>query len=424
MVGICVAAFSSVWADPMFSESERTAIVTFWNEPGRYTVTAPADVIKKGVWQPRLTVEGSRWLQRYQRSLSQANEKERREWEAWVKVRTARDEALAKAGCDLANNVVRGGVSFEQPAPTVGEPVLMPAGLVAAAGNAPPIVAAAAPLRAIVAFDDSSYEYTDHVPIRHSFVYYRFSEGTVGYGPRLSAMPESELDALFGEAGMTASEAKVAKAVSKLEGGFETINTYDTGYISVGFIQFTTGEAGRGSLIGVMRWLYDRHPVEYGRFFRRYGIEVTADRMLVVVDPSTGVELTGADAVLKAIQDKRLIAVFQRAGRLCREFRIAQIAVAKSHYWAGDLEFTVTVTGVPVTARVGDIIRSEAGLATLYDRRVNRGNISPFTETVQELVDRRKLTSIEQIAEYEREIVAKMRYRVDFLNDASLSQPE
>ena len=66
-------------------------------------------------------------------------------------------------------------------------------------------------------------------------------------------MPDARLKALFAAAGFTGSEQRVMKAVSRLEGGFDSVNTYDTGFVSIGFIQFITEGEGKGSLLEVLQ---------------------------------------------------------------------------------------------------------------------------------------------------------------------------
>ena len=92
-----------------------------------------------------------------------------------------------------------------------------------------------------------------------------------------------------------------------------------------------------------------------------------------MVDPATGAELSGPDAVHKIVDDKRLIAIFQRAGRHSHAFKVAQVKIAKSHYWPAEDQFTVVLDGRTITGRVSDVIHTEAGMATLFDRKVNRG---------------------------------------------------
>jgi hypothetical protein len=222
---------------------------------------------------------------------------------------------------------------------------------------------------------------------------------------------------------MSPSEQRIARAVSRLEGGFETINTYDTGYVSVGFIQFVTMETGRESLSEVLAWEKGNHADDYARDFHRLGVDVDEAGQLAVVDPATGAALVGPDAVLKVIEDKRLTAVFQRAGRHSRAFRVAQIRAAKAHYWPANDPVTVMVNGRPLSGTVSDVIRSEAGIATLFDRKVNRGTIAPFAEVVAGVMAAHGLASLPGAAAYEREIVAQLKYRADFLADRTLSQP-
>src|SRR5438045_1977717 len=56
----------------LFSQDERSSLVQFWAAPGRYTVSVPDDAAKKGLYQVRLTVAGSKWLWDYnhKRNLS------------------------------------------------------------------------------------------------------------------------------------------------------------------------------------------------------------------------------------------------------------------------------------------------------------------------------------------------------------------
>jgi hypothetical protein len=165
-------------------------------------------------------------------------------------------------------------------------------------------------------------------------------------------------------------------------------------------------------------------PDDFARDFHRFGIDVTDDGTIDVVDPVTAAELTGPDAVRKLVDDKRLIAVFQRAGRHSDDFRIAQIQVAKSHYWPADDPIVINCCGLNVTGKVSDVIRSEAGIATLFDRKVNRGTCEPITAVITKLMQDKGLATLDQAADYERDIIKSLKYRTDFLKDSSLSQPQ
>lgn len=423
---LCVGARPA----PLFKEDERTRIVAYWNAPGRYEHGMPADAAAP--WQVRLTPDGSAWFLAYQRALrgvgktppnqDAAATPATADWETWVKAKLVHDRWVASQTADAANTARdnHSASAAQYPPPAPGP---MPAGLVEAAGNAPSFAEPCVPLKYKVTFDDDeTFEYKDHVSFRERFAYYRLPQGTVAYGTALGDMSDAELTPIF-TSGMTPSEARIARAVSKLEGGFETVNTYDTGYVSIGFIQFITASDGKGSLAQVLAYQKKYAIVDFLIEFHRYGIDVNDDGEIVALDPSTGGEVSGAAAVMKIIEDKRLTAVFQRNGRHSKAFRNAQIAIAKRIYWPSDLPVTVTVNGAEITGVVSDVVKSEAGLATLFDRKVNRGNILPFPDVVTQVMTHHKLKTLAAAAAYERDIIAQMKYRTDFLADTTLSQP-
>jgi hypothetical protein len=81
------------------------------------------------------------------------------------------------------------------------------------------------------------------------------------------------------------------------------------------------------------------------------------------------------------------------------------------------------VDGAVLAGKVSDIVKSEAGLATLFDRKVNTGNINLFSTVVAQVAGEVHPAALADLAKYEFEIVDRMRYRRDYLSDASLSQP-
>jgi hypothetical protein len=273
-----------------------------------------------------------------------------------------------------------------------------------------------------VTFDDSdSYRYIDNVLLPQAFAYYRYPLGVAVSGLRA---PDSETAAVFAAAGMSDSERRIASAVSKLEGTFEAINTYDTGSVSVGFIQFITLDDGKHSLSEVLQQQKRDRPDDFATDFHRFGIDVTGDGVIDVIDPSTGAELTGPEAVHKLVDDKRLIAVFQRAGRHSTAFRVAQVCVAKSHYWPADDPIVINTGTQTLNGKVSDVIHSEAGIATLFDRKVNRGTCEPISAVVAKVMLAHGVSSLADAAQFEREIITALKYRGDYLKDPTLGQPE
>jgi len=407
----------------LFSASERAALVSFWNAPGRLVVAPPAG----DRWQVRLTPEGSEWLLAWQRAqgagkipptqTAAPTEGPAAEWDRWVAARVEFDRACAQRVADCANGRAA-------PASLPPHPGPIPQGLLAAVGNPPAFARAVAPLQHTICFDTGEqFAFLDHVAVRPRYAYYRFPQGVMHAGTPLRSLPERELESLFAEAGMGASEMRVFRAVSGHEGGFESINTYDTGYVSVGFIQFACLGGGGGSLGRLLLHHKLRRPGDFARDFRRYGVEVSAAAVIVVVDPASGAELAGPGAARAIIEDKRLAAVFRRAGAASRGFAASQIEAARALYWPGEDGFRVQVGEREIAGKVSDVVRSEAGLATLLDRKVNRGSIEPFAEVLARVMSAHGIATLEDARRCEREIIAALRYREDYLANPGLSQP-
>ena len=438
------ASFLAADAAPVFTDAERGDLVVYWNQPGRYHIGLPPDAAKRGVWQARLTPEGSTWLWNYQRVIGAGKlppnqdpalfGTQMADWKSWVQARIACDQWQAQAAADAANALLgtpppaadggkrRAAASAPTDKMPPAPPGPIPGGLLAVAGNPPPLAAAVTPMQYDVLFDDGeALSYNDQVAVRSNFAYFRFPHGVAVYG---KPQRDEELDPIFTAAGMTPSEERIMRAVSRLEGSFESINTYDTGFVSVGFIQFITFDDGKHSLIEVLQQEKTDKPDAFAQDFHRFGVDVNGEGQIVAVDPATGAELSGPEAVHKLIDDKRLIAVFQRAGKHSAAFRLAQVRVAKSHYWPMDDPIMVTVAGQTLTGKVSDVVASEAGIATLFDRKVNRGNIAPLADVVGQVMAAHNLTALADVPPYEREIIAGIKYRVDFLKEATLSQPK
>ncbi len=432
----------------IFSDSERAALVTFWAAPGRLQQSVPQDAQSKGIWQVRLTPDGSAWLLKYQNAIGAkgapptaapavitVTQSDKVAWKQWVQNRIAADRARAQASARASNEAFM----ISAPAPSIKlggpqaartgqadigqlpEPGPIPPTLLAAIGNAPPFAAAVVPMQYVVTFEDGeAYKYTDNPAMSPSYAYYRFPQGVAVYN---APAGDGDTREVFAAAGLTESEQRVAAAVSRLEGSFESINTYDTGFVSVGFLQFITFEDGKHSLAEVLNREKADKPDAFATDFHKYGIDMSPDGVITAVDPNTGAELIGPEAVHKIVDDKRLIAVFQRAGRHSRAFRVAQVMIAKSRYWPADDAISIQTGPKVLTGKISDVVRSEAGIATLFDRKVNRGTCAPIADVVAKVMRDHGLTRLKDACVYELEIVKALKYRGDFLADATLSQP-
>ncbi len=429
----------------MFADNERARLVVYWNSPERYKVSLPSDARQKGAWQVRLTPEGSLWLWKYQNALGVGKvapttdftkvAPQAAEWKQWLDKKIDSDYWKAQTAAESANLALLAPPSPATPDSATAIPVAakpippdpgpIPPALLTLVGNPPSFANIVTPLQHTITFDDGeTLAYKDNIKVGNPrYAYYRFPQGVVSYGASLKTMLDTELNPIFEGAGFAANELKIAKAVSILEGGFDSINTYDTGFVSVGFIQCITAADGRGSLTQVLQKEKADRPADFDKDFRQYGLDVTPDGTLTVIDPGTGAELAGKDAVMKVVEDKRLTAVFQHAGRRSLAFRIAQVQIARSVYWPANDPVNIMLNGKAFKCRVCDVVKSEAGMATLFDRKVNRGNIKPFEDLLTKIMAKYRLDSLSKVVAYEKELIQGLQYRTDFLADATLSQP-
>jgi hypothetical protein len=236
-------------------------------------------------------------------------------------------------------------------------------------------------------------------------------------------MPSATVNALFDKAGVSDSEQRVFKAVSLLEGGLDSVNTYDTGNVSVGFIQFAALDAGAGSLGQLLLRYKQQDPDGFRKFFRAYGVEVTAEGKLAALEARSGQTVTGPSAAKAIILDKRLIAAFQHAGQKSTAFQIAQLQTAKALYYPANDPVTATVAGRTYSGKVSDIFTTEAGLATLMDRKVNTGKLGNLNQLVSQKMAANRYDSVSDCRPFEFELIRSLKFRYDFLADLTLSQP-
>lgn len=421
---------------PLFTPEEITTISNYWNTKERYAVGPSDTAQKEGEWVVRLTPEASTWHWRYQRAVSKteklpptqreivAPDQRTKAWEKWVAAKVAYDRANAMQEAQLLNATPQQRATL--PAIVIpAHPGDAPPGLKEEIGDPPPFAAVVRPQKHTVRFDDGfQVGYHDNVKVGNPrYAYVRFAEGVNSGGVAIRNWDKNSLNTLFARAGMTPFEQKVARAVSQLEGGFDSINTYDTGYVSIGFIQFASLSNGGGSLGELLRHYKTSNPAGFYSDFHRFGIEVTNDGILAVIDTDSKKEVYGPQANERIIADKRLTAVFQRAGKTSDGFRIAQIQAAKKRFYPANYTIRFKLNEKEITGKVSDIIKSEAGMATLFDRSVNTGNIRLLNSVLPKFMQEKKLTSLEQLLPYESEIIKRMKWRHDFLQDTSLSQP-
>ena len=439
IAALCLAPASSQVADPteaapepLFTAEEAQNVSDFWRTSGRYLISFANN---DAPYQVRQTAEGSTWLlDYYRKARSQSSEKiipgraptatnERQiEWNEWIDQRYAYDEYRAAQSAHNLNASLgyTGSVSLR----AVADPGPCPADLRDFAGEPPAFNFATAVRQHTVQFDDLALTYQDNVKVRRKYAYYRFPAGVMDVGERMSNTGIENVRPLFEKAGVDDSKLRVMAAVSLLEGGFDSINTYDTGYVSVGFIQFACLSGGGGSLGQVLLTMKTTDPEAFQQDFRRFGLDVTPEGRMVALNLSTGQETIGADAAQTIIKDRRLTAVFQRAGRISEPFRLAQIQTALELYYPANDHIHIPLGTKTVVGKVSDIIKTEAGMATLMDRKVNTGSLGEFERAVSGIMLSYNLKRLDEVAAFEHELIQAMVYRDNYLEEGDLSKPK
>ncbi|MBL8065315.1 MAG: hypothetical protein JNM34_05595 [Chthonomonadaceae bacterium] len=436
----------------VFSQKDKSEILKLWSTKCSYE-SVPAGAAGSE-WVVRLTPTGSKWIRELYRQFQstkvvptsdpRGGTDEQQEWIAWLDRQVERDWSAAEDQATRLNQgqdqtvppsggTARPTTTFSRragtdrtgrapsPAPNPQDPC--PARLVGLIGAPPKFAAPVRPFRHTVKLaDGSTLVYTDNVKVRPKYAYYRFAAGVNSEGRAVASWSQSELSSLFAACGLTQVERNVMKTVSVKEGGFDSVNTYDTGYVSVGFVQFASLAEGSGSLGEMMALYKSTRPQAFYNDFERYGLSVSGST-LVAIDLETGDERTGSEANAQIIADKRLIAVFQRAGQKSRDFQIAQVQSAKEQFYPANDTCRLTLGGQTCDVRIGDVFSSEASLATLMDRKVNTGNIRVVKDVLERLATEYNITTKEDLSSLEFVATRALAWRTDYTNSTALSRP-
>jgi hypothetical protein len=423
--------------EPLFTPDEIVQVKNFWSEPNRHVVSFLPDSDINGPYQPRLSPEGSTWLLKYFKAKGSggkivptetpaANSDRQKVWDAWIDSEYNWDEWQATIrSWDLNQKAT--GRRLPDPVPPTGlkppQPDPIPADLKQLAGEPPKFVEAVTPRLFKTSFPDFIHIAPDNTKVRRKFAYYRFREGIMDAGTPIRPQLD-KLVPLFEKAGVDESKLRIFSAVSSLEGGFDSINTYDTGYVSVGFIQFASLGGGSGSLGQVMLDMKKESPVDFQNNFRRFGLDVTPKGELAALNLETGQIKIGSEANAEIINNRRYGSTFVRAGKFCEAFKLAQIRVAMSQYYPAEDTVTVTLNGVPQTGKIKDFITTEAGLATLMDRKVNTGKYGDLVQILENMAADYGFTSLKDFAKLEYQITRAMIWRKDYTGpEYALTKP-
>lgn len=191
-----------------------------------------------------------------------------------------------------------------------------------------------------------------------------------------TASPSALARSDYEKQGLTAAQAAALQLVSTFEGNFDAINTYDRANVSVGFIQF----AGSRGLPPYIALLKARHAAKFRDLLQKFGIDaefaVSSGAMtgarVVVLDPAGTRVLRGTAAETAIRDDKRLTTALILSGR-DRDVQLVQIESAIRGYVRPALETTVAPSTRGGSVRLGDVMRSQKGMAALFDRAIQEG---------------------------------------------------
>ncbi len=407
-------------------------VQNFWKSPGRYQLRAHPQMSSLGLFQVRLTIEGSKWLYDYEKkrrivktppgAISPPLTSIEQIWETWINGKIAFDRANSALEARKRNVLEMGSNLPALVIPT--DPGMPPSDLVAKFGEPPVFSEVVRPAQHVVKLDGKEFVALDNPVMRARYSYYRFSNGIMSMGEKVSTIPIATQDALMKDAKISQSQRKVLNAVSLLEGGFDSINTYDTGYVSAGLIQFACLPKGSGSLGQVLLCQKNADPKSFNKDFQKLGIDVKADGQLIAINIDSGQLNQGPAAAAEIINDPRLASAFQRAGRISKPNRIAQLKIAMEMYYPGNDVILVFVNGTAIKGKVSDVFKSEAGLATLMDMKVNTGELGKLSGFVTTIMNREKFVAVADCSRFEKELVRLLAYRKNYLLDKSLTQPQ
>lgn len=191
---------------------------------------------------------------------------------------------------------------------------------------------------------------------------YKGNSGHVYYG---SLRPDADtIQQELERLGLPSEDARILAAVSGHEGGFDTIQTYDSAKFTWGFIQF----AGTGGLHNVMTNIKAQAPNEFQEYFGIYGIDVADGKVIVHKD---GQVLDGQNALNELHDNPELWGGFLRASQ-DPTIQTLQVKTAYDSYYQPIMNEQVSLGGQTYT--LGELFKdNDYGRAMLFDRAVQRG---------------------------------------------------
>ncbi|MFV0645743.1 MAG: S8 family peptidase [Sphingomonadaceae bacterium] len=176
----------------------------------------------------------------------------------------------------------------------------------------------------------------------------------------------ANVTAVVAASGLGADSRAILDIVSRHEGTFSSVNSWDRAVVTFGFIQWTFGSGGNGSLVGLLDAFRQHDASAFADYYEKYGIGTDGGEAVLL--QRDGTRLTGGDAARAIRTDVRLMAVISRAGTHAG-FQTVQVAHAHAHKIVAMRQSRIS--GYPV--RAGDVVSSVYGTGIMADRAVHSG---------------------------------------------------
>lgn len=220
--------------------------------------------------------------------------------------------------------------------------------------------------RYTITVGDTTVRLHDHVEAYATII----DKGLEGSATRSATTGSKTVDELVdADATISASNKAILKLVSSFEGKFSSVNTWDIADVTWGFIQWTTGQGGKGSLIDTLLACKAQSPDAFRARLSRYGIDVEKSRGIVLTLPD-GTVKTGKEAAKHIQVDPTLTAILSASGE-DPEFKVAQLRHANDKVGKEVLRSKITIAGK--TVKLGEILTSELAVGGAFNRAVHAG---------------------------------------------------
>ena len=186
-------------------------------------------------------------------------------------------------------------------------------------------------------------------------------------------------DATLARAGLGASLRRVLRAVCVNEGGFDAVNTRDSGVLSFGLLQWCLGAGtGAGELGGLLARIAREEPASFERYFRAHGLDVDDTAWLEGVVQRCHLRLDGRRLDDEASRNALRAPLW--AYRFWRAAHDARIRRCQLRHAAARIDSFLPLPRAALGGRrVAELLSSELGVALLLDEHVNRPAHVPAT---------------------------------------------